>query len=141
MDALMDTKDEARTYVVRELTRLKAPVMERYAALLASTPPNKVIQGLDPWAFDHDPERAVGFCSEAIGRRVLPFAQAVGEDMVACFETESSGAPAVVVIDPWSSDKARVVLAKLAGFDEWLIYAKDVATAVQKRERDEGSDN
>lgn len=136
----MQAEEEARMYVVRELMRLGMAGMERYAALLASTPANRVIDGLDPWAFPLAPEKAVGFCSGALGRAVLPFAQAIGEDMMACFETVLSATPAVVVIDPWAHDKAHVVLAELPDFDAWLVYAEQVSREVRAREQEEADD-
>lgn len=84
--------------------------------MLRQTPANRVIGDLSPWAFLPDPERSAKYCSEAIGRPVLPFAQAVEQDMMACFLPEPPGEPAVVVINPWSEDKAGVVLARLPDY-------------------------
>jgi hypothetical protein len=137
---VMQKDKEARAFVARTLERLGAQGFSRYTELLASTPVDKVIEGLDPWAFLPTPERSNAYCSEAAGRPVLPFAQAVGEDMMACFEMRPGHAPTVIVINPWAENKADVILAELADFDAWLIYAKKVSQAVQAREPEEADD-
>jgi hypothetical protein len=109
--------------------------------MLRQTPENKTISNLRPWAFDHDPESAIQFCSEALGRPILPFAQAVGQDMMACFLPEPLVNPAVVVINPWSEDKATVLKAELADYDAWLDYAAEVSRQVQAREAEEEEDD
>jgi hypothetical protein len=139
MEAMMPSDQDIRTYVVRALAALGAST-KKYEQLLSATPINRAIEGLRPWAFDHDPERAIGFCSEAAGRPVLPFAQAVGEDMMACFTTEPATSPRVIVINPWAEDKGHVVLAELPDFHSWLAYAEKVSRTVQAREREESGD-
>jgi hypothetical protein len=139
MEAMMSNDKDLRTYVVRALAALGTSP-GKYEQLLNATPTNKTIEALRPWAFDHDPERAIGFCSEAAGRPVLPFAQAVGEDMMACFKNEPSATPGVLVINPWAEDKTRVLLAELPDFGAWLVYAEKVSREVQAREQ-EDADN
>ena len=68
---------------------------------------------------------------------MLPFAQAVGEDMMACFTTQPATSPKVFVINPWAVDKSRVVLAELPDFDAWLAYAEKISHAIQAREQEE----
>jgi hypothetical protein len=140
MEAMMQPDQEARAYVVRTLERVGAKDTTQYVKLLAATPANRIIEGLDPWFFPPDPERAIGFCSEAAGRPVLPFAQAVGEDMMACFKNEPAVTPGVIVINPWAEDKAKIILAELPDFDAWLAYAQKVSRFVQAREREESDD-
>lgn len=129
-----------REYPVRALNELGAVRPEKYVAMLAETPVHRSIRGLNPWFFPADPKRAASFCSEAAGRPVLPFAQAVGEDMMACFVPEPSGEPEVLVIDPWIKDKAKVVQARLSNYDAWLNYAAEISRQVQAREAAERDD-
>ena len=129
-----------REYVVRALNALGAICPQKYITMLKQTPGNKTISNLRPWAFDHDPAGAVQFCSEALGLSILPFAQAIGQDMMACFLHEPLANPAVVVINPWSEDKAAVLKAKLADYDAWLDYAAEVSRQVQERETEEEED-
>lgn len=137
----MQTDQEARLYVLKALESVGAKGVGQYASLLAATPADRVINGLDPWAFLPTPEKSQTYCNVAADRLLLPFAQAVGEDMIACFTTEPGGIPGVVVINPWASSKAQVMLAELPHFEAWLAYAKDVSLAVQARERDEADDD
>lgn len=138
----MSADQEKRLYVLRALAQLGSKAPSKYVEMLAGTPANMVIPGLSPWTFEREPETAIEFCSKALGRTVLPFAQAVEEDMLACFETEPSQDPAVVVINPWAQDegewvKGEVEIARLEHFDAWLAYAKRVAEAVQQRDAQE----
>lgn len=136
---MMLSIQDAKAFAVHALAMVEA-YEPRYVELLKITPTNRSIDGLRPWAFDHEPEGAIGFCSEAIDRLVLPFAQAIGEDMMACFEVAPEKAPSVVVINPWAESKAAVLLAELPDFDAWLSYAKQVSRAVQAREQQEAED-
>jgi hypothetical protein len=136
----MNSNQGNRGYAVQTLKRLGAALPERYQMMLAETPAHRAISGLSPWFFPADPARAIEFCSEAAGRPVLPFAQAVEEDMMACFVPKPFGEPAVVVINPWSEDKTSVVQARLPNYDAWLDYATEVARQVQAREADEDDD-
>lgn len=129
-----------REYVADALIELGAICPEQYLTMLETTPENKVISNLRPWAFDHDPASAVKFCSDSLGRPVLPFAQAIGQDMMACFLTDPSNNPAVVVINPWSQDKAEVLKAVFPNYDAWLDYAAQVSRQFQAHETDDEED-
>lgn len=135
----MFSSQDTKAYAMHATATVEAHV-PRYVELLKITSTNRSIDGLRPWAFDHEPEGAVGFCSEAIGRLVLPFAQAIGEDMMACFEVAPEKTPSVVVINPWAESKAAILLAELPDFDAWLAYAKKVSQAVQVRQQQEVDD-
>lgn len=137
----MSTDQEVREYVVRALEELGLPCPQKYRDLLARTPAIKLIDGLDPWFFPPNPENSVAYCSEAIGRPVLPFAQAVEEDMMACFLVEPSTNLKVIVINPWAEKKEDVALAELSNFDAWLTYAEQVSHAVRRREEEESSED
>jgi hypothetical protein len=105
--------------------------------MLAEAKPNRTIDGLRPWAFDHDPESAIAFCSDALGREVLPFAQAIGQDLMACFMADQPSSLPVVVINPWASDRSGTIQRTFPDFDAWLVYAKEVSEAVLADEREE----
>jgi hypothetical protein len=137
---MMSDNEQMKTHAVRVL-HSQGKDVRAYAALLLATPTNRTIAALAPWAFDPDPERAASFCSSALGRPVLPFAQAVGENMMACFEVGTSAAASVVVIDPWVKNQANVVLAELPDFDAWLVYAKKVAQDMQARKQADGEED
>lgn len=130
----MNVENIANEYVVGALCNHGVPCPDRYIEMLRCTPIHKTIKGLRPWYFDHDPASAVQSCSEAAGYPVLPFAQAVEEDMMACFVPKPFGEPAVIVINPWSEDKTSIVQAQLPNYDAWLNYATEVARRVQARE-------
>jgi hypothetical protein len=133
-EIMMNADDGAKEYTVRALANLGGIPPVRYVEMLRKTPIDRAIEGLRPWYFDHDPESAVQFCSEVVGRPVLPFAQAVEQDMMACFINERSENPAVIVINPWSEDKAAVIRAKLPDYDAWLNYATEISRQVQADE-------
>lgn len=141
----MSVEKEKRRFVLRSLEQLGSTAPSKYAEMLDATPPNRVIEKLDPWVFDHDPESAASFCSKALGRRVLPFAQAVDEDLLACFEVDPSLNPAVVVINPWAQDekewvKTEVEVQRLPNYEAWLVYAKSISDYVRERDREEADD-
>jgi len=138
---MMSELNEIREYVVRTLRSQGLFCPEHYATMLAETPLNKVIENLSPWAFLPDPERSSKYCSEALGRAVWPFAQAVEQDLIACFVPTQSGSPTVVVINPWSEDKRAVLKKEFADYDAWLIYAAEISRQVQASEADEDADD
>lgn len=136
----MDELNEKREYVVQALGNQSSGCPEHYATMLAGTLPNKVIENLSPWVFLPDPERSSKYCSEALGNAVLPFAQAVGQDLVACFVPNDSSSPKVLVINPWSEDKGAVLKKELEDYDAWLGYAAEVSRQVQENETDDDDD-
>jgi len=141
----MSTDEEKRDYVLRALAALGSSAPKRYVEMLTGTPKNRGIESLYPWGWDNDPESFEGFCSKALGRLILPFANAAGEDMIACFETQPSQNPAVVVINPWGQDegewvKSDVEIARLPDYEAWLVYAKKISDNVREREREEAED-
>jgi hypothetical protein len=137
----MNSNQENRDYVAQTLKGLGAALPDKYITMLAETPVHRAINGLSPWFFPENPERANKFCSEAAGRPVLPFAQAVEEDKMACFVVEPGDEPAVIVINPWSEDRSTVVQARLPSYDAWLKYAAEVSRKVQARETQEDEYN
>nr|WP_314623085.1 hypothetical protein [uncultured Noviherbaspirillum sp.] len=130
----MNSSQENRDYVAQALKGLGVDLPEKYLAMLSETPVHQAISGLSPWFFPANPDRAVKFCSEAAGRPVFPFAQAVEEDKMACFVVEPGGKPAVIVINPWSENKTTVVQALLPSYDAWRKYAAEVSRDVRARE-------
>ena len=136
----MNGDDEVREYVVRVLNSQGSVCPAHYTTMLMQTPANRVIENLSPWIFLPDPERSAKYCSEALGRPVLPFAQAVEQDLIACFVPAPSVSPAVVVINPWSENKAMVLKKELADYETWLGYAAEVSRQVQAREAEEDDD-
>lgn len=133
----MHASHENKEYILHAFDALGVKCPQKYLTMLRQAPRNRTISNLRPWAFDHDPESAVQFCSEALGRPILPFAQAVGQDMMACFLAQPSNNPAVVVINPWSEDKTTVLKAELVDYDAWLNYAAEVSRKVHLREERE----
>lgn len=142
----MSADQEKRDHVLRVLAVLGSGIPPKYAEMLAATPINRVIEGLDPWAFVHDPKSSVEYCSKALGRPVIPFVQAIDEDMLACFEVTPSANPAVVVINPWAQDekewvKTEVEIKRLSDYEAWLVYAKWISDNVREREESEGDNS
>jgi hypothetical protein len=137
---MMNRADEKREYIVHVLNTLGSVCPARYAQMLSGTPTNGVIENLSPWAFLPDPERSSRYTTEALGYPVLPFAQAVEEDLVACFVSEPSTNPEVIVINPWSDEKAAMLKAELRDFEAWLAYAEQISREVQARQADEEND-
>lgn len=140
-----DHNQDGRGYVAQALARLGSTAPPKYAQMLEQTPVHHAIKDLDPWFFLTDSQKSVDYCSKALGRPVLPFAQAVEQDMMACFETEPSTSPAVVIINPWAQDegewiKKAVEIERLPDFDAWLTYAEQVSREVRAREQEEAGD-
>lgn len=133
----MSSSEDPRMYVVAALAEQGLACPERYSSLLAQTPANRVIENLAPWCFLPDPKRASEYCSEALGRPTLPFALAIDEELIACFDTEPASNPKVIVINPWSADRSAVVQEELRDFDAWLEYADKISREVLAREQDE----
>jgi hypothetical protein len=134
--------DEKRGYVARKMQKSGLAVPASYVSMLARTPPDRVIEGLSPWFFLPDPALSVGYCTEALGRPVLPFAQAVGEDSMACFLGTPRDNPSIVVINPWSDRRGPAIIrAELADYDAWLVYAHRISSEVSARDADQESDD
>lgn len=127
-------------YVVQSLKSLGICVPERYSEMLERTSLDRVIENLNPWAFLSSPERSAEYCSKAFGSRIWPFAQAIGQDLMACFLVHSSGDPRVVVINPWADSSANVVKAEFVDYEGWLAYAAEVSREVTERESAEDDD-
>lgn len=85
MSEVVVDRQDPRMYVLEKLREQEVFIPEKYLQMLGLTPVEKVIEGLSPWAFLPTPERSIAHCSEVFGSAVLPFAQAVGEDLMACF--------------------------------------------------------
>lgn len=138
----MSDVDEKRGYIVRTLQKSGVAVPAGYTSMLARTPPDRVIEGLSPWIFLPDPARAIGYCAEALGRPVLPFAQAAGEDSMACFLAAPRDNPSVLVINPWSDKRGpAIVRAELPDYDAWLVYAHRISSEVAARSMDEEAED
>lgn len=146
MTTMSDSNEQqVREYVIGALAALGSTCPAKYEAMLKATPVHHAIEGLIPWFFLSNPERSSEYCSKALGRPVLPFAQAVEQDMMACFETTPSENPAVVVINPWAQGEGEwvngeVEIERLPNFDAWLVFAERIAQLVAQREREESED-
>jgi len=136
---MSDSTNETRAFVVEALNTLGTSV-RKYEEMLAGTSPGATIAGLDPWWFLPTPGKSAEYCSKVAGRPVLPFAQAIEEDMMACFKAEPAQIPGVLVINPWSEGFGPVVLADLPDFEAWLVFAKQISEEVRAREQAEGED-
>jgi hypothetical protein len=130
----------ARQHTLRALATLGIPCPEKYMEMLKAVPANEGIPGLYPWWFLPDPEATGKYASSVAGRPVLPFAQAIGHDLIACFLTDSSSEPSVVVIKPWSEVGAAQTRATLASYDAWLTYAKETSERFMAREKEDADD-
>lgn len=80
----------ARQYLVRALAELAIPCPARYQEMLDQIPPGKAIPNLYPRWFLPNPEANRASDSAVAGRPVIPFAQAIGYDLIACFLVEPS---------------------------------------------------
>lgn len=128
-------------YVTKTLADHGVVCPERYLLMLKQTPINRVIADLIPWAFLPDPERSSEYCTEVVGQSVLPFAQAIGEDLMACFLMKGELVPSVIVINPWSEDKSKIVQENLENFDDWVDYARKVSQEVMARDQDDAEED
>lgn len=134
--------DQKRGNVMLPLAALGSMAPPKYVEMLTQTPEGRGIESLYPWGWAHDPKSSADYCSKALGRRVLPFAQAIGEDMFACFETQPSDNPAVVVVNPWGQHegewvKSAVEIQRLPDYEAWLVYAKKISDKVRERDQEE----
>jgi len=129
-------EDATRRFLVGLLAERGLECPAQYVAMLDGSQAGRTIDGLWPWAFDADPREAIGFCSEAVGREILPFAQAIGEDLMACFDPIKGPELPVVVIDPWNSDKPNVVRATLQNFAAWLSHAELISKSALAAEKE-----
>ncbi|MET4676402.1 MULTISPECIES: hypothetical protein [unclassified Luteibacter] len=131
----METQSDLRMYVFEELKAQEVFIPERYLQMLRLTPADRVIEGLSPWAFLPTPERSVAYCSEAFGSAVLPFAQAVGEDLIACFVVTPFKSVDIVLLNPWADDPRERIRARFSTYEDWLEYAEEISRVVTERER------
>ncbi len=129
----MSRNEWARQYVVRTLKSQAICCPSRYLSMLAETPAGGPIRGLAPWIFLPYPEYTSVYCSEACNQPVLPFAQALGEDLIACFQNGPANNPTVIVLNPWTHNKRLLRRAELPSFDTWLSYAYHVSRGVGLR--------
>jgi hypothetical protein len=122
----------SRYYVIRELEAQGVNVPKRYKIMISNTPDNKVIEGLTPWAFLPNPERSQEYSSSVVGRVIFPFAQAIGNDLIACFQIESGTELRVIVINPQSINPNEIVRADLDSYEAWIDYAQKVSDAISE---------
>jgi hypothetical protein len=134
------TDPTARQYSLHALTALGIPCPEKYMAMLNAVPANEGIPGLYPWWFLPNPEATAQYASAIAGRPVLPFAQAIGQDLIACFLTDSTSEPSVIVLNPWSEVGAARTRAILANYEGWLTYAKETSERFIEREKEDADD-
>lgn len=134
----MNSKPGNRRYVAQALRAAGSARPSRYLEMLLQTPVHSLIAELSPWAFLANPEPMSQYCSEAVDRKVFAFAQAMEENMVACFISEPPEEPTVMIVNPWST--GHVVLAHLSNFDVWLDYAAEVSREVLARAAVESDD-
>lgn len=125
---------QARHYALRALGQEESLCPPEYEALLARTPIGKTLADLHPWKLDDDPLSGVALLSQAAGRYLIPFAEAVEHDLVACFAPERHQQPAVWLVNPWSAEKGNAVRAICRDFAAWLQYAEKIAREVRRRE-------
>lgn len=107
--------------------------------MLEQTPITRGIANLYPWAFLPNPGSTAPYYSAVAGRKVIPFAQAIGYDLIACFLAEPASEPGVVVLNPWSEVGAAQTQAVLPNYDAWLVYAQDISERIQAREKEESA--
>lgn len=129
----MSRTEWARRHVVRTLRSQAIACPEKYRLMLDRTSDGEFIRDLKPWIFLPYPEHTAGYCAEILSQPVLPFAQAIGEDLIACFQYAPVDNPGVIVLNPWSRSKRLVRRAELPSYDIWLSYAFHVARAVKAR--------
>lgn len=84
------------------------------------------MEGLRSWGYSSELAASSARLSEDFGRPFAKFAQAYGEDMVACFEGTPGLDHRVFVLDPWSWKKPYVV-AEFENFEAWLAWARQEA--------------
>lgn len=82
-----------------------------------------VMEGLGSWGYPCDLVESSATDSEAFGRPLVEFAQAFGDDMVACFEGMPGSNSRVLVLNPW----APYVITELENFEAWLTWARQDA--------------
>lgn len=128
-----DNLPASRTFVLEAFRMLGRECPPRYEAMLAHTPHDEVIAGLRPWFFMSSPGRSVGYCSAAARQPVLPFCQALEQDLVACFLPES---PQVVLINPWAVAPQDVLRQTFTDYDAWLAYAHTFSAALAQLENE-----
>lgn len=86
---------------------------------------------LEPWGFTADAD-----ADERYGRRlemkIVMFAQAFHEDMIACFVVENRTDPKVLVLNPWADEligdtwqPVCKILEEFPNFSDWLEWARN----------------
>jgi hypothetical protein len=84
----------------------------------------KIMAELGAWGYTSDIADWSHECSVALGRAVVLFAQAYGDDMIACFEHLSGEEPKVLIINPWGEQNmSHKVLREFSNFTEWHAWA------------------
>jgi hypothetical protein len=93
------------------------------------SPYSKFEANLEPWGATVDAESDARY-SELYGARLVQFAQAWLEDMIACFVVGTGDDPRVVVLNPWADKlvdgewkKTMQILEEFPNFDAWLEWA------------------
>lgn len=76
------------------------------------------------WGYTSDLAAGSLGYSKLFGRPLVLFAQAFGEDMVACFDGVPDSDPRVVVLNPWGQPKPYIV-AELPSFAAWLTWVAE----------------
>jgi hypothetical protein len=130
----------ARQYPLRALAELNMHCPSSYESMLAKVPPNACIPGLYPWWFLPDPKETQQYAAAVAGRPVVPFAQAIGHDLLACFIVEEFASPSVIVINPWSERGAAQVRAILPNYSAWLTYAEETSARFLAQEREDSAE-
>ena len=120
------------TIAALEAENMIAP--EAWLSMLRETENMKPIAGLSPWRFLPSEGALGALCASAAKRPVLVFAQAIGEDMIACFASRTGQEPWVLVVNPWNSGGR--VITELADYAAWLLFAETVAREVAELEAD-----
>ncbi|MEI2430887.1 hypothetical protein RDV84_14405 [Lysobacter yananisis] len=94
-----------------------------YRALVDACPPDvAAIPGLPPWIFSGNLAWAAQESLDMFGLALVPFAQAVQQDLLAYFVAD--GGSRVVLANPWESDERFRYYREFPGFDAWLDFAR-----------------
>ena len=120
-----------RSFVIDALHALGLPCPTGYQEMLNRTPAGEMIPHLAPWFLLSSPAHDAGYCSAAVGRPVLPFCQALEQDLMACFSTHAAENTRIILINPWEEDPEEVVQNVFEDFDAWQKYAGELSALVR----------
>lgn len=94
-----------------------------YKAFVDACPPDvAAMPGLPPWVFSGNLAWAIQESPDMFGLTLVPFAQAVQQDLLAYFIAD--GSSKVVLTNPWGSDERFRYYKEFPSFDDWLDFAR-----------------